>query len=58
MMDFHKLIDSYKNCACGVEHRCEIRDIRVSSGLVHQVGGILRENGFPENILLVADKEK
>ncbi len=56
MMDFHKLIDSYKNCTCGLEHRCEIRDIRVGSGLVHQVGSILRENGFPEKILLVADK--
>ncbi len=56
MLDFHKLIDSYKNCDCGVEHRCEIRDIRVGSGLVHQVGSILRENGFPENILLIADK--
>lgn len=56
MMDFHKLIDTYKNCTCGVEHRCEIRDIRVGSGLVHQVGTILRENNFPKNILLVADK--
>ena len=35
MTDFHKLIDSYKDCTCGVEHRCEIRDIRVGSGLVH-----------------------
>ena len=56
MMDFHKLIDSYKTCTCGVEHRCDIRDIRVGSGLVHQVGSILRENHFPEKILLVADK--
>ena len=56
MLDFHKLIDSYKSCTCGVEHRCEIKDIRVGSGLVHQVGSILRENGFPEKILLVADK--
>ena len=56
MLDFHKLIDSYKDCTCGVEHRCEIRDIRVGSGLVHQVGAILRENNFPQNILLVADK--
>lgn len=56
MMDFHKLINSYKNCDCGVEHRCEIRDIRVGSGLVHQVGTILRENNFPKKILLVADR--
>lgn len=56
MLNFHKLIDSYKDCNCGVEHRCEINDIRVGSGLVHQVGSILRENNFPEKILLVADK--
>ena len=56
-MDFHKLIDSYQNCTCGVEHRCDIRDIRVGSGLVHHVGDILRENGFPEKILLVADRD-
>ena len=55
MMDFHKLIDSYKTCTCGVEHRCDIRDIRVGSGLVHEVGQILRENNFPNKILLVAD---
>ena len=57
MMDFHKLIDSYKTCSCGMEHRCDIRDIRVGSGLVHQVGSILRENQFPEKILLVADQK-
>ena len=57
MTDFHKLIDSYKDCTCGVEHRCEIRDIRVGSGLVHQVGAILKENNFPMKILLVADKD-
>ena len=56
MMDFRKLIDSYQTCDCGMEHRCDIRDIRVGSGLVHQVGSILRENQFPEKILLVADK--
>ena len=41
MTDFHKLIDSYKDCTCGVAHRCEIKDIRVGSGLVRQVGAIL-----------------
>lgn len=55
-MDFRQLIDSYQNCDCGMEHRCDIRDIRVESGLVNQVGQILRENHFPTHILLVADK--
>ena len=56
MTDFRKLIDSYRDCDCGMEHRCDIRDICVGSGLVHQVGQILRENDFPEKLLLVADK--
>lgn len=43
-------------CDCGVYHETSIRDIRVGSGLVHQVGDILRENGFPERVLLVADR--
>lgn len=43
-------------CECGVYHETSIRDIRVGSGLVHQVGEILRENGFPQKLLLVADR--
>jgi len=56
MTNFRELIDSYQNCSCGMEHRCDIKDIRVGSGLVNQVGQILRENHFPEKILLVADR--
>ena len=56
MIDFQTLIASYQNCACGVEHRCDIGDIRIGSGLVHQVGEILRENQFPNRILLIADR--
>lgn len=44
------------SCECGVTHETSIRDIRVGSGLVHQVGQILKDNGFPKQILLVADK--
>ncbi len=43
-------------CACGVKHETTIKDIRIGSGLVHQVGAILKENGFPKSILLVADQ--
>jgi len=56
MIDFKELIASYENCSCGVKHRCDIKDIRIGSGLVHQVGQILRENNFPQKILLVADR--
>ena len=57
MINFRELIDSYKDCTCGVEHRCDIRDIQVGSGLVNRVGEILQKNRFPKNILLVADKD-
>ncbi len=56
MLDFKKLIASFETCDCGVEHRCGIGDIRIGSGLVHQVGAILKENNFPTKILLVADR--
>lgn len=56
MTDFQALIRSYQNCSCGVEHRCEIQDIQVGSGLVRCVGEILRKNRFPERILIVADQ--
>lgn len=56
MFDFKELIASFENCACGVEHRCEIRDIQVGSGFVHKVGEILQRNHFPKKLLLVADR--
>lgn len=56
MLDFKKLISSFETCDCGMDHRCGIGDIRIGSGLVHQVGAILRENGFPRKLLLVADR--
>ena len=30
MTDFHTLIDSYQNCACGQAHECAIRDIEIN----------------------------
>ena len=57
MINFRELIDSYANCSCGVDHRCDIRDIQVGSGMVHRVGEILRKNQFPERLLVVADQD-
>ncbi|MBQ9967712.1 MAG: iron-containing alcohol dehydrogenase [Oscillospiraceae bacterium] len=56
MTDFKKLIASFAECDCGVQHRCDIKDIRVGSGLVREVGRILQENDFPQKLLLVADR--
>ena len=57
MTDFHALIDSYQNCACGQAHTCAIRDIEIGSGLVSEVGEILKKNGFGPRLLLAADEQ-
>lgn len=57
MSEILDIINSIKGeCECGVYHETAIKDIRIGSGLVHKVGEILRKNGFPKQILLVADK--
>ena len=43
-------------CPCGREHRTAVQDVQVGSGLVIKVGEILKKNGFPKKILLVAAK--
>ena len=43
-------------CPCGREHCTAVQDVQIGSGLVKKVGEILKKNGFPKNILLVADK--
>ncbi len=61
MNDHSRVMDvvaSFRNqpCPCGRVHETAIRDIRVGSGTVHRVGEILKENGFPRALLVVADK--
>lgn len=57
MSEIMNIIQSFRaGCNCGMHHDTTIRDIRIGSGLVHQVGKILLENNFPKKLLLVADK--
>lgn len=57
MSEILNLIQEMKgSCECGMCHDTAIRDIRIGSGLVHHVGEILKENGFPKKLLLVADE--
>ena len=58
MPDLMKMINEFKNtqCSCGHTHQTTIEDIQIGSGLVNKVGEILHKNNFPENILLVCDK--
>ncbi len=57
MNDIAEIIEQFKQpCSCGRAHTTAIKDVRIGSGLVAEVGKILKENNFPENILLVADQ--
>ncbi|MBQ9944936.1 MAG: iron-containing alcohol dehydrogenase [Clostridia bacterium] len=57
MSEIMNIINEFKKeCPCGAVHATAVSDVRIGSGLVAFVGDILKENGFPENILLVADK--
>ena len=56
MSEIMNIIENFKKpCSCGRIHETTVKDIRIGSGLVNNVGNILKENGFSENILLVAD---
>lgn len=56
MSDIFKSINAIKgNCSCGIYHDTSIKDVRIGSGIVNEVGAILKENEFPKTILLVAD---
>ena len=58
-MGITDIIKSFREekCPCGRVHETAVRDVRIGSGLVSSVGEILKENGFPKNILLVADRD-
>ena len=57
MSDIMSVIRSFEEpCSCGMTHKTAVRDVRIGSGLVNNVGEILVANGFPKKLLLVADK--
>ncbi len=43
-------------CPCGRVHTTSVKDVHIGSGIVKNVGKILKANNFSRNILLVADK--
>ncbi len=56
MSEIMRIIEKFRSeCPCGRCHRTSVKDVRIGSGIVAETGRILKENGFPENILLVAD---
>ncbi len=56
MMDMMSIEKNLHGCNCGREHRTNIRAVEIGSGITAKTGEILSANGFPKNILLVADK--
>ena len=54
-MDLNKILKNLENCACGREHKCATKVVRIESGLVNRVGEALTEAGFPKKLLFVAD---
>ena len=56
-MNILDIINEFKkDCPCGRKHETAIKDVRIASGIVGEVGSILSENGFSHKLLLVADK--
>ena len=57
MSDLMNVIEELSGeCTCGLYHGTTVRDIRIGSGLVSSVGEILKDNAFPQKLLLVADR--
>ena len=55
-MNIKSIEADLQGCACGRPHHTNIRAVEIGSGITQKTGEILTENGFPKNILLVADE--
>lgn len=55
-MNMKSIEDNLQACACGRAHHTPIRAVEIAGGITQNTGEILAENGFPKNLLLVADQ--
>lgn len=55
MIDVKKIVEEFSDCPCGVKHELGIKSVEIGSGIVKDVGEILKSNGFKKKLLLVAD---
>ena len=55
-MDIRSIVESLQGCPCGRTHTVEIRAVEIGHGILRQTAELLRRNGFPEKILVVADE--
>ncbi len=55
-MEINSIVSQLQGCPCGRKHTVEIRAVEIGHGILERTGAILRNNGFPDNILVVADE--
>jgi len=55
-MNLQNILSSLQNCPCGQEHTFDTKVVEIEAGLTPRVGPILRDAGFPSNILVVSDR--
>lgn len=55
-MDLNKILVKLENCPCGKKHTFFTKAIEIGSGITKDTGKILRNNGFEDELLLVADE--
>lgn len=55
-MDLNAIIRSLDGCPCGRPHRFDLKTYEADRGLVHKVGEILENSGFPKKLYVVSDE--
>ena len=55
-MDINSIINKLQNCPCGRKHSVEIKSVEIGKNVLKNCPSILKNADFPNNILLVADK--
>ena len=54
-MNLQAILKRLENCPCGEVHTFAMRAVEIGHGVAGRVGEILRENGFGQRLLVVAD---
>jgi len=55
-MNLEAIIRSFDGCPCGRPHHFDLKTYEADRGLVHKVGEILENSGFPKKIYVVSDE--
>ena len=55
-MDLDALLSPLRHCSCGRPHTVQLKAVEIGSGVLERTGALLKENGFPTNLLVVADQ--